>query len=103
MTRQHYAEIIEVLDCEISARPAAGPGIDALLPHLQATRRTVGELTASFAPEALKSLEAFVEAERVCCAGIGWEIVRSPGLQLRISASPAQLDAIQSLWSSKQT
>jgi hypothetical protein len=94
-------EIIEVLDCDLGARPKAAPGIGALLPHVRASNRTDGAIVVDFDAEAAETLAAFVEAERLCCAGIGWNIEGDAGLRLRITAGEAQLSAIQSLWKSR--
>jgi len=94
-------DIIEVLDCDLGARPASAPGVDALLPHVRGVSTTHEGLLVDFDSEAAPTLEAFVEAERLCCAGIGWEIERGPLLRLRITANEVQLEAIKSLWNSK--
>jgi len=98
MANERRNEIIEVLDCDLGARPKAAPGIDALLPHVLRASRTPVALLVEFDDQAASTLEAFVEAERLCCAGIGWKIERDRGLRLRISAENAQLSAIESLW-----
>jgi hypothetical protein len=91
-------ELIEVLDCDLGARPKAAPGIDGLLLYARRAARTPGALVVEFDEGEADTLAAFVEAERLCCAGIGWEIERDTGLRLRISASEAQLSVIESLW-----
>ena len=101
MAEQRPTDIIEILDCDLGARPKTAPGINALLPHARSTSRTADAVLVEFDPQAAETLQAFVEAERLCCAGIGWEIERASGLRLRISANDAQLSAIESLW--KQT
>jgi len=98
MAKQRRDEIIEILDCDLAARPSAAPGVDALLPHVRGATRTSGAVLVEFDDLAASALEAFVEAERLCCAGIAWEIERDTGLRLRISADDAQLSAIESLW-----
>jgi hypothetical protein len=98
MSTERRDEIIEILDCDLGVRPKAAPGIDALLPHVRAASRTPAALLVEFDDQAASTLEAFVEAERLCCAGIGWEIDRTSGLRLRISATDGQLTAIESLW-----
>ena len=98
MTTQSRDEIIEILDCDLAARPMAAPGVDALLPYVRGATRTSGAVLVEFDDQAASTLEAFVEAERLCCAGIGWQIERDTGLRLRISADDAQLSAIESLW-----
>src|SRR5688500_12200392 len=98
MTTQRRDEIIEVLDCDLDVRPKAAPGIDALVPHVRGVIRTAQAILVEFDDHALETLVAFVEAERLCCAGIGWEIEPAPALRLRITASAEQLAAIESLW-----
>jgi hypothetical protein len=98
MAVERRDEIIEILGCDLDARPKASPGVDALLPHIRGVTRTPTALLVEFEESTAQTLEAFVEAERLCCAGIGWEIEREPSLRLRISASEAQLSAIESLW-----
>jgi len=101
MSNVRQSDIIEVLDCDLGARPQAAPGIDALLPYVRGATRMPGAVLVEFDERAAHTLEAFVEAERLCCAGICWEIDRISGLHLRISATDAQLTTIESLW--KQT
>ena len=101
MTTRRRDEIIEILECEIGARPRAAPGIDQLLPQVCGVSRAPGAVLVEFDPQASDMLGGFVEAERLCCAGIGWDIEREAGLRLRISASDEQLAAIESLWKSK--
>jgi hypothetical protein len=91
-------EIIQVLDCDIGARPKAAPGVEALLPHVRNAQRSAGAVIVDFDENAARILEAFVDAERLCCPGIGWEIQREPGLKLLITADERQLAAIESLW-----
>jgi hypothetical protein len=98
MTTQRRDEIIEILDCDLDVRPKAAPGIDALAPHVRGVTRTAQAILVEFDSQAAETLAAFVEAERLCCAGIGWDIERDAGLRLRINASEVQLAAIESLW-----
>ena len=100
MATRRRDEIIEILDCDLGVRPEAAPGIDALLPHVLGVSRTPVALLVEFDTQARTTLEAFVEAERLCCAGIGWTIERDGGLRLRITALEAQIAAIESLWKS---
>jgi hypothetical protein len=102
VSAQPRGEIIEVLDCDFDARPKAAPGIDALLPHVRDAARERGAVIIEFDPGMDETLEAFVEAERLCCTGIGWEIERTGGLRLRISATDAQIAAIESLWTNQE-
>jgi hypothetical protein len=102
MATQRRDEIIEILDCDLDVRPKAAPGIDALAPHVRCVTRTAQAILVEFDDHAAQTLDAFVEAERLCCAGIGWEIERSPALRLRITASEEQLAALDSLWNASK-
>jgi hypothetical protein len=95
-------DIIEILNCDLGARPKTAPGTDSLLPHVRGVARTAGALLVEFDEQVAQTLEAFVEAERLCCAGIGWEIEQEPSLRLRITANELQLRAIESLWNCKK-
>jgi len=86
------ADVIEVLGCDITVRPAGAPGIDALAAYVQAVERDDGSVTIRFAPEARETLADFVEAERHCCAGIGWHLGEGLDVTLRIEAGASALD-----------
>jgi hypothetical protein len=90
-------DLLEILACDISARPPA-PGPGDLEPFIAAVVREPDAVVVSFDPAAADTFQAFAEAERQCCTDIGWDIV--PGPALRITATPAQLDAIYSLFDS---
>jgi hypothetical protein len=93
-------EILEVLDCDIGVRPKAAPGMPELLPHVRGVSRRDGALLVEFDAAGADALEGFVAAERLCCAGIAWEIEREPGLRLRVTAAEAQLVALEDIWRS---
>ncbi len=86
-------DLLEVVGCEIGKRPAHAPTLDDLGPHLLGVQRQSDAITVRFAPEALAMLRALVEAERQCCAGIGWTVSEGAEAVLRIEAGPAQLEA----------
>ncbi len=71
--------------------------MDDLGPYLLGVRRERHASTVRFASEALAPLKAFVEAERQCCAGIGWTVIEGRDVALRIEASPAELDAFAAM------
>ena len=82
---------LDTLSCEIALRPRGAPSLLEVVPAIRASRREPGALVVEFDGAAADTLAAAVEAERLCCAGIGWELEREP-LRLRIVAAPAQLD-----------
>jgi hypothetical protein len=95
-------KVLDVLGCEIGARPKGAPTFDDVAGAVRAVRREPGALVVDYDPSAAERLEAVVEAERLCCAGVGWHLERvapaegAPGgvVRLRIEASPARLDAL---------
>ena len=54
----------------------------------------------AFTYHAVKAVTAYVEAERLCCADIRWELDDEPALRLRIGATPGQLDILEQLFTS---
>ena len=100
----HLGEVLEVLACDISARLAGAPGFGDVTGSLLSIRREPGALLVDFDATAAPLLERIVEAERRCCAEIGWHLERSGDagyakggradvVRLRIEGSAAQLDA----------
>ncbi len=92
-------ELLDIVQCEIDRRPEA-PVIADLEPHVVGFTRQPEVLTIGFMPEAREPLEAFVEAERQCCAGIGWTVSDGPDVALRIEAGADALDALAMLFES---
>ena len=93
-------DVIELLACDIAARPAGAPTPDELAPHVRSRARTDGALSIEFSSAAADSVAAFAAAESLCCASIGWSVEREPAVRLIISAAPEQLDAIEQLFAS---
>jgi hypothetical protein len=90
-------EMLEVLACEIGKRPKDAPTSDEVFALVTSMERGPGALDLAFAPGSSASLAAFVEAERLCCAGIGWELEQAPEPRLRITATTEQLDLFEQL------
>ena len=89
------SDLLEVLACDIASRPPA-PGPEELGPFITAVLREPDAVLLSFDPAGESVFASFAEAERRCCADIGWDIVAGPAL--RITGTPAQLDAVCSLF-----
>jgi hypothetical protein len=96
MTRDRD-EVLEVLSCEIGLRPAGAPGLAELRAAVRDWRREPGALVVTLEDGAAATAEAVVDAERLCCASIGWDLVRTPEMRLRVSATEEQLDLLQAL------
>ena len=99
MTTQRWAsdELLEVIACDIESRPAAAPGVDALAPFVRSAQRLPGELLLQLDPAGRTVAEAFVAAECVCCASIGWSLIETPALALRVTATEPQIEALTAL------
>lgn len=95
--RELNVEAIELLACDIAARPRSAPLPDVLALSMRDLARNDGVLTITFAEEASDDVAAFAAAERVCCSGIAWDVGHKP-LRLTITAAAAQLDAIETLF-----
>lgn len=93
---------METLACEIDKRPKDAPSDHEVFALVTGIQRGANALTLTFAPAAASKLTAFVEAERQCCAGIGWDLVDGPEPGLRITATAAQLDLFEMMIASYQ-
>ena len=89
------AETLDVLACDYEKRPRGAPSFFDLEGVIRDLRREDGSLVIDFDPAAGEAVTALVEAERQCCASIGWDLQRGAGLQLRITAAPEQLDVFE--------
>jgi hypothetical protein len=98
MKKPDAADLLEVLACDISVRPKEAPSIFDLARHVQKVERTPESIGISFASAAAADVAAFVEAERLCCAGIGWRLQVEPTVLLTIGAAPAQLDVFEQMF-----
>lgn len=91
------ARMDDALACEWQKRPPGAPTFDDLAASVRAVRRDGATLVVAYDPGARALLERVVEAERLCCPGIGWEIAAEDGLSLRITATPGQIDLLDQL------
>jgi hypothetical protein len=89
-------DLIEVLACEIESRPEA-PGPEALAPFVVGAALGRDALVLTLDPAGRSVAQAFVAAEQVCCANIGWRLEEEGGLRLRITAAEPQLKVLAEL------
>ncbi len=95
LTPDDHAEALEILACDYQLRPKGAPSFFDLEGSVQGVRREGGSLVIEFDPAAAEQVAALVDAERQCCASIGWELQSSPVTRLRITAAPGQLDVFE--------
>jgi hypothetical protein len=91
------ADLIDVLVCDIGARPKNAPSFEDVAPYIRTVQRTDREIVIRFDNVAALSVEALVDAEQRCCADLIWTLEREPDLILTIGATPAQLDVLQQM------
>jgi hypothetical protein len=99
MPESQQDEALDVLACDFRARPKGAPTVFDVLPVVWQVDRGADALTVAFAPGAADMVTAYVEAERLCCTDVRWELDREPGrLRLRIGAKPGQLDILEQMY-----
>ena len=89
-------DILDVLACDITARPVGAPTIDDIRRYTRKTAVSDRILSVTFDSGTASEVAAFVEAERLCCKGIEWHL-QPPEPVLIIVASQAQLAVLESL------
>ena len=87
-------DLLEVLACDIEARPKGAPSIVTFAAHITSVQRDEKAVRVAFQLAVAGEVAAFVEAERLCCSSIDWQLQHDPELLLTIGASPSQLDAL---------
>src|SRR5688572_17742551 len=98
--RTYNAELLDALSCEIGARPDAAPHFGDVAPALRGVTRAEGALLVDYDAAVTDTLAAVVEAERLCCAELGWHLehpaasatASQPLIRLRIEGTQDQLD-----------
>lgn len=68
------------------------------MPSVTAIHRDAAGLVVMFDPAAAEVVQEVVEAERLCCSTIDWQLECDPGVSLRISASPLRLDTLHEMF-----
>ena len=99
MTEQLQPEMLDTLVCEPASRPKGAPTIGEILPAVRSARRDEGYLTVTFDRTATDLVSAVVDAERLCCPTLVWELEAGPSLVLRIGATTGQLDVLEAVFS----
>jgi hypothetical protein len=98
MTEPLQPEILDTLVCEPASRPKGAPTIGDIQPSIRSAHRDEGQLTVTFDRSATELVGAVVEAERLCCPTITWELETAPDPVLRITAGPGQLDVLEAIF-----
>ena len=103
MNERVQPETLDTLVCELGRRPKGAPTIAEVAPSVRALRRQGNTLIVDFDPAATDVVAAVVDAERQCCSTIGWHLETDQRVQLRIDATPMQLDVLEAMFSAVPT
>src|SRR5262245_8177270 len=76
-------EQLEILACDLGKRPPDAPTIDAVTTYILAVSREDSAVVVTFDRSGAGTVEDFVEAERLCCPSLDWQLTSSPDLILR--------------------
>jgi hypothetical protein len=87
-------DVLGILACDLGKRPRGAPGFPDLTPSLRGLRREDGALVAEYDDAAADTLAEVAAAERLCCAGIDWQV---DGARLTVRATPEQLTALEEI------
>ena len=98
MTEPLQPEILDALVCEPASRPKGAPTIGEILPAVRSAHRDDRQLTVTFDRTATDLVSAVVDAERLCCPTITWELETVPGPVLRIGGTTGQLDVLEAIF-----
>src|SRR5690348_16305222 len=88
---------LDVLACELALRPREAPSFMDVASAVRRVQRETGALTVEFDRAAVRAVTELVAAERLCCAGLQWDLQTEPALVLRIGATEAQLEVLEQL------
>ncbi len=98
MTEQLTPDVLDALVCEIGQRPKGAPTIADITGAVLSVHRDADGLVVTFEPTTADVVAAVAEAERHCCSTIGWQVASEPTVQLRVTARPLQLDALEEMF-----
>jgi hypothetical protein len=95
--KNNIIEVLDVLACEIDARPRGAPTFEDVAPSITSVRRDTSAVVVEFEAAARDAVAELVAAERQCCSTIGWQLEDGPPLRLHITAQPGQLDVFEAM------
>ena len=95
LTRPGVVEALEVIGCDIHARPMDQPVWEDIKPYVVAIRREPGRLTVTFDPNAAPAVAAFVAAEQQCCSEVAFSVDSGAAATMHVIATVALLDMVE--------
>ncbi len=95
MSSPRIVEALQVVGCDVGARPKDAPMFDDVKSHIIAVRREPTRLTVEFAAVAAEQVAAFVAAEQVCCSDLAFSLIPGDPTIMQINATPELVDAVE--------
>ena len=86
---------LQVVGCDIGARPKGAPVFEDIKPHILGVRREQEGLTGEFEGSAAEQVAAFVTAEQRCCSDLAFSVVLGDPTLMRIRATPELVDMVE--------
>ena len=86
---------LEVVGCDIGARPAGAPMFEDIKPQIVSLRREPERLTIEFAASAAEQVAAFVAAEQMCCSDLMFNVITGERVVMQITATRELVDMVE--------
>ncbi len=94
---------LKILACDISIRPGNAAGIADVLPYVRSKKVECNTVVIDFEEAGKSVVESFLEAERLCCTGLTWELSNANSrLRLRIAGTIEQITVIEQWFKSQE-
>jgi len=88
-------QTLEILSCDLAARPKNAAGIEDVQKHLISVKRESDSLVAVFRNSGKSDVRSFADAERSCCTTLSWEVIElEDQISLTIRGLPNQIDEV---------
>lgn len=86
---------LEVVGCEISARPSDAPAFEDIRPYIVSIGREPERLSIEFAASAAELVAAFVAAEQLCCSDLAFHVITGEHAVMQITATSELIDMVE--------
>ena len=86
---------LQVVGCDIGARPAGAPVFEDVRSQILVVRREPERLTVEFSASAAKDVRAFVEAEQQCCSDLVFNVIPGDPALMQIDATRELIDMVE--------
>ena len=86
---------LEVVGCDIGARPSGAPVFEDIKPHIISLQREPKRLSIEFAAGAGEQVAAFVAAEQMCCSDLAFNVITGERIVMLITATSDLVDMVE--------